>query len=149
MVFTDSARALLQRLEGCRLTAYRDQGGKLTIGYGHTGAEVRPGLVWTQAQADEVLSKDLQRFILGVQSMLASEPLTDNQFSALVIFAFNVGLMGLHGSTALRSIKFGQLSRVPQDLALWNKIQDASGVYVVNPILVNRRAAEGALWSTP
>lgn len=148
MTFTPAARSLLQRLEGCRLTAYRDQAGVLTIGYGHTGPDVRPGLVWTQAQADAQLDNDVQRFILGVQSMLGGEPLTDNQFSALVIFAFNVGLTALHGSTALRCVKLGQLAQVPAALMLWNKIHDASGVPVVDAGLVKRREAECNLWRT-
>lgn len=147
MKFTDNALALLKRLEGCRLTAYRDQANVLTIGYGHTGSDVRPGLVWTQAQADDALAGDVQLRCAGVRQMLGPAQLSDNQFSCLVIFAFNVGLVALHGSTALRDIHNGQLSRVPADLALWNKIHDASGVPIVNAGLVKRRAAEGVLWS--
>lgn len=146
MTFTDDAKALLKRLEGCRLTAYRDQAGVWTVGYGHTGPEVRAGLVWTQAQADAQLDHDLQRFILGVQAMVGSEPLTDNQFSALVIFAFNVGLVALHGSTALRDVRSGRLARVPAALMLWNEIRDKSGVHVVDAGLVKRREAECNLW---
>lgn len=55
-------RAQLQRDEGLRLTAYPDPksgGAPWTIGYGHTGPEVRPGVTWTQAQADQVLDADI------------------------------------------------------------------------------------------
>lgn len=52
-------RRQLQRDEGCRLTAYRDTVGVWTIGYGHTGPEVRQGLTWTQAQADQQLDADI------------------------------------------------------------------------------------------
>lgn len=148
MRFTDQAKALLEQLEGCRLTAYQDQAGIWTIGYGHTGADVRPGLTWTPSQADAALAEDLQRFVLGVQAMV-TEPLNDNQFSALVIFAYNVGLMALRGSTALRLVRMGQLAGVPDALKLWNKIHDRSGVPVVDAGLVKRRAAECALWNTP
>ena len=151
MRFTAAAKELIKRLEGCRLAAYRDQGGVWTVGYGHTGPEVHPGVVWTQAQADEALNDDLQRFCLGVERQVAKapRPLNDNQFSALVIFAFNVGTMALWSSTAMHHIQAGQLDLVPAALALWNKVRDASGVPVMNAILVKRRAAEGELWNTP
>jgi|SRR5665213_3749404 len=48
--------------EGLRLTAYPDpltHAAPWTIGYGHTGLDVHPGLVWTQAQADTALAEDI------------------------------------------------------------------------------------------
>lgn len=163
MHFTDNALELLRHLESFRARAYRDQcksrvdprhrcrqacKGKWTIGYGHTGPEVREGLVWTQAQGDAQLEADLAPRIDAVRQMLTGISLTDNQFSALVIFAFNVGVVGFFGSTALRDIKLGQLARVPADMALWNKVTDESGVRNVDPILVDRREAEARLWRT-
>ncbi len=149
MTFTDSARALLKRLEGCRLTAYRCSAGRWTIGYGHTG-DVAPGQVISQHQAEVILDHDLQRFVAGVEQLVASAPVpaTDNQFSALVIFAFNVGLPALAGSTALRDLLQGRMQDVPLELSRWNKIHDASGVAVVNAGLIARRNAEIALWRT-
>lgn len=133
MSFTDAARDLLKRLEACKLSAYRDVAGVWTIGYGHTGPDVYAGLVWTQAGADAALDVDLEWRIAGVRKLLAFTVLTGNQFSALVIFAYNVGLTALAGSTAMRDIKAGHLDRVPAALALWNKILDSSGVHVVSP----------------
>lgn len=43
--------------EGLRLTAYKDTVGVWTVGYGH--AHVAPGTVWTQAQAEAQLIKDM------------------------------------------------------------------------------------------
>lgn len=149
MVFTEQARGLLRQLEGCRLTAYQDGAGVWTIGYGHTGPDVHAGLTWTQAGANAALDVDLGWRISGVQKLLVPVMLSGNQFSALVIFAFNTGLTALAGSTALRDIKAGHLDLVPAALALWDKIHDASGVPVVSPGLVNRRNAEIALWNTP
>lgn len=148
MNFTDQAKALLKHLEGCRLRSYQDEAGVWTIGYGHTGRDVGPGLVWTQAQADQALDHDLERFIAAVQCCTAKAPaqLTDSQFSALVIFAFNIGVTGFIGSTALRDVQTGRLSCVPAAVSLWNKRKDASGVHVVSPILVSRREAECNLW---
>lgn len=141
---------LLKRLEGCRLKAYQDNAGVWTIGYGHTGPGVHEGLTWTQEQADAQLNDDVQRFVWGVSAALLNEPpLTENQFSALVVFAFNVGLMAFRGSSALRDIRFGQFKMVPADLAKWNKIHDKSGVMMVDPGLEKRRAAEIDLWNRP
>lgn len=154
VTFTREARALLCGLEGCRLEAYRDFGnGVWTIGYGHTGADVHQGVCWTKEQAEAALDDDVARFSLGVERMLQRKPLpvplNDNQFSALVIFAFNVGLMALDGSTAFLRIRSGQLGEVPEQLARWNKVHDCSGVPILSPILTKRRAAEVRLWSTP
>ncbi len=54
-----TAEDLVKEFEGCKLTAYRDIGGVLTVGYGHVGKDVSEGLVWTQEQADEALAHDL------------------------------------------------------------------------------------------
>ena len=147
MTFTPAARDLIQRLEGCRLQAYQDQAGVWTIGYGHTG-NVHAGDVWTQDQADAQLGADLARFISGVANFVSPTELTDNQFSALVIFAFNVGLVAFAGSTALRNVRALQLDHVISAMAMWNKITDRSGVLIVNAGLVTRRAAEAILWNT-
>lgn len=148
MQFTDAARSLLQRLEGCRLDAYQDEAGVWTIGYGHT-ENVHAGDRWTQEQCDAALDADLAPRIDRVRQLLGEIQLSDNQFSALVIFAFNVGLIALLGSTALRDIRTEHLADVPADLMRWDKIHDKSGVLVVSPGLVARRTAEIALWNTP
>lgn len=52
--------AALKRDEGLRLNAYRDTVGVLTIGYGHTGPDVKPGLVWNQGKAEAALIEDVR-----------------------------------------------------------------------------------------
>jgi len=98
--FNAAGLALPKQLEACRLTAYPDQAQRWTIGYEHTGRDVAPGLVWTQAHADSALASDVARFSAGVAALLQA-PLNDNQFSALAIFAFNIGMWAFAGSTAL------------------------------------------------
>jgi lysozyme len=148
--FTPEARALLKRLEGLRLEAYNDRkdgGGDWTIGYGHVGPEVNPTTRWTLAQAEAQLDKDLARFVGGVAHMtMGVAGLSDSQFSALVIFAYNEGLHALLGSMLLHKIKAGDFRSVPEQLARWKYDHDAAGKPVVDPILVNRRKAETALW---
>lgn len=150
MTFTAAARDLLKRLEGLRLTSYPDRGGKWTVGYGHTGADVHQGVVWTVAQAEAALDADLDRFCETVAHFTAKapRPLTDAQYSALVLFAYNVGATAFIGSTVLRDVQAGLLDAVPAELRRWHFIHDASGVPVSDPVLVRRREAEIALWNS-
>lgn len=79
---------LIKQFEGCRLTAYKDSVGVLTIGYGHTNG-VTAGQKITQIQAEDFLRQDLARFEKAVSNLGRS--LSQNQFDALVSFAFNCG----------------------------------------------------------
>ena len=136
----------IKQWEGLRLTAYRDAGGVLTIGYGHTGDDVHAGLKITQEQADKLLASDLFRFERAVDEGV-KVALTDNQFGALVSFTFNVGVGAFQSSTLLRKLNAGDYSAVPGELARWNKITVDGKKLVLNG-LSNRRAAEAGLWAT-
>jgi lysozyme len=62
MPLTPEGWTLLKAWEGCRLSAYPDPASGAapwTIGYGHTGPVVAPGLTITQQQADALLQKDV------------------------------------------------------------------------------------------
>lgn len=142
---TDAVRAKLEQFEGLRLTAYRDAVGVLTIGYGHTGPDVRPGLTIDRARADQLLAQDLAEAESAV-SRLVKVPLSDNQFGALVSFAFNVGTSGFAGSTLLKKLNAGNYDAVPGELAKWNK-GTVNGKKVAIPGLTNRRAAEAGIWA--
>lgn len=76
--------------EGEVLTAYTCPAGVLTIGIGHTGKDVKEGMKITKEQSRELLKNDLIRFENSV-SRSVKVNLTQNQFDALVSFAFNVG----------------------------------------------------------
>ena len=82
---------LIKKYEGCRLTSYICPAGVLTIGYGHTGKDVKPNQTITKKKAINLLKKDLARFERHVQSYNYIYEWTDNEFSALVSFAFNIG----------------------------------------------------------
>lgn len=144
--FTAEAMQLLKRLEGLRLDAYQDEAGVWTIGYGHTRGVV-PGLHWTTDQAGAALAADVATFVAGVRQLVQVE-LSDNQFSALVIFAYNVGLRALAGSTVLRHLNAGYLSAVPDAMKAWCHVH-VGGVLQVSPGLMKRRAAEVGLWAGP
>lgn len=135
--------ALVKQWESLRTRAYRDVGGVLTIGYGHTSAagapEVAPTMVITETRAEQILLTDLAKFEDRV-SRLVKVPLTDNQFATLVSFDFNTG--GLGKSTLLKKLNKGDYDAVPSELMKW---VNAGGKRVKG--LVNRRAAEAGLWA--
>lgn len=123
--------------------AYPDPGtggDPWTIGYGHTGADVRPGVVFTQAQAEAALRSDLRDAEEAVARAVAVA-LSDNQFAALVSFTFNVGAGALLESTLLRLLNQGDVAGAAAQFAQW--VRGGGGVL---PGLVRRRAAERALF---
>lgn len=133
---------LIKQFEGLRLIAYQDVVGVWTIGYGHTGPDVKPGMVITQAQADSLLADDLIRFEHGVGNMV-TVPINANQFSALVSFSYNLGLGNLQSSTLLRLLNQGNAAGAALQFPLW----DRAGGKVL-PGLLSRRQAEQALFNT-
>ena len=82
---------LIKKYEGCKLTSYICPAGVLTIGYGHTGSDVKPNQKIIKKKAISLLKKDLARFERHVQSYNYIYEWTDNEFAALVSFAFNIG----------------------------------------------------------
>ena len=135
---------LIKRYEGFRSTAYRDAVGVWTIGFGHTSMagepHVKPGLTISRETATEILARDVNLFAQGVRQALTVQ-ISDQQFSALVSFAYNVGLGNFRKSSVLTAVNRNDLAAVPRRLSLWTK---AGGR--VLPGLVKRRAAEAALF---
>ncbi len=144
MKMSEEGLGLIRESEGFRGRAYRDAVGVWTIGYGHTSAAgspaVKAGDEISRGQAEEILARDVEMFAGGVER-LVKPMLNDAQFSALVSFAYNVGLGNFRSSGVLKAVNANDFGLVPQRLALWNK---ASGR--VLPGLVKRRAAEAALF---
>lgn len=131
---------LIKSFEGCVLTAYKDIVGVLTIGYGHTGPDVYEDLKISQQEAEELLKDDLVRFEIGVDSMV-KVPMNENQFAALVSFAFNVGLANLRASTLLKMLNNKLYNQASKQFVRWDK---AGGAHV--PGLLRRREAERDLF---
>jgi GH24 family phage-related lysozyme (muramidase)/co-chaperonin GroES (HSP10) len=130
---------LLKSFEGLRLQAYQDPVGIWTIGYGTTSG-VRPGMVITEAEAEALLRRDLNRFEAAVAD-LVKVPLNDDQFSALVSFTYNVGEGALASSTLLRLLNQRDYSGAADQLLRWNR---AGGVELAG--LTRRRRAERSLF---
>jgi Phage-related lysozyme (muraminidase) len=130
---------LVKASEGCRLTAYRDSVGILTIGYGSTGG-IKPGQTITQEQAEAMLVDDLDAAAEAV-GKLVTVPLTQGQFDALTDFAFNLGAGRLRDSTLLRLLNQGRYGEAAVQFKFWVM----AGGHPL-PGLVKRRAAERAMF---
>jgi lysozyme len=143
---TSTCIPLIERDEGDVLHAYPDPGtggAPWTIGYGHTGADVTPGLVIMQFQADALLASDLQRFEDGVTSDLNGGVISTSsaEFSAMVSLAYNIGLGNYAKSSVLRFHKLGQFQQAADAFLLWDR---AAGN--VLPGLVRRRHQEREMY---
>jgi len=136
------AVAEIARSEGCRLNAYRDIVGVVTIGWGETRG-VKMGDVWTQQQADARLLESLNEFTVGVKAKLTRDA-SMNELGAMVSLAYNIGLGGFAKSTVLRQHNAGNFQAASRAFALWNK---AGGQVIAG--LTARRAREAALYLTP
>lgn len=132
--------ALTEQFEGCRLTAYQDQVGVWTIGYGHTGPEVCAGMTITAEEAEALLEKDIRSAAECVNN-LVSVRLTQEEFDALVDFVFNLGAGAFQRSTLLRQLNAGNFAAAAAQFAIWDR---AGGEVVAG--LLRRRQAETALF---
>lgn len=132
---------LIKQYEGCRLAAYRCAAGVWTIGYGHT-AGIHSGMTITQAQADAYLRQDIAKFEGYVNNpayVPITEQLNQNQFDALVSFAFNLGAGNLR-----KLCKGRTAAQIAQAMTQYCK---ANGKVLAG--LRRRRAAEQALFNKP
>jgi GH24 family phage-related lysozyme (muramidase) len=143
--------ALIQEFEGCakrrkdgRYDAYPDPGtggDPWTIGWGSTGPGIKRGTIWTQAEADERLERDVMTFALKVAALLKGVVTAQEQFDAMVSLAYNVGAENLRTSTLLKLHRAGDHAGAVAQFSRWNK---AAGK--VLPGLTRRRAAEARLY---
>lgn len=149
---TSFAEAFIMKKEGLRLKAYKDTGGKWTIGYGSTfhydlNRPVREG--------DEINMEQARRFLkmyndAARQDILKSVkvPLTENQLDALSSFYYNFGATKFKGSTLFKLLNQGVDKKiVAKEFDKWiYGINDKTGKFEVLPGLVTRRKAEKELF---
>ena len=109
---------LLMGREGKRNDVYRDSVGVLTVGYGHTGPDVREGEIWTDVQVEEAFAKDLERFENAVNRVAI--PLEQHQYDALVSFAYNVGTGAFLASTMKRLLDAGDIAGAAAQFDRWH-----------------------------
>ena len=135
---------LIKSFESLRLRAYRDPVGIWTVGYGHTGPDVYPGLEISKAEAEQLLADDLRESEDGVGEQV-TVPLNDNQFSALVSFAFNAGNKALKGSILRNKLNKKDYKGAADEFRKW-VYGTIGGRKVLLPGLVRRRAQERNLF---
>lgn len=139
---------LITSFEGLVLTPYLCAASVPTIGFGTTryynGVKVSMSdLPITKEKAIEYLMHDLHQFELAVDAM-AVDTVTQNQFNALVSFAYNLGSNALKGSTLLKKVNANPND--PTIAAEFAKWVNAGGKKLKG--LVRRRAAEAELYFT-
>ena len=145
MEVNKAGKDLIKRFEGCKLKAYKCPAGLWTISWGLTfypdGTKVKEGDVITQQQAEDYFNAIVDDFAKKVDALIKSN-VTDNNFSALVSFAYNVGMGNFQRSTLLRKVNAN-----PKDktiLAEFKKWTRANGEVLKG--LVRRREAEAKLY---
>ena len=139
---------LIKTFEGLSLKPYKCSAGVPTIGYGNTyyenGVKVQmsDGIISKQ-RAEELLKYSADRYGLKVANLL-KKPVTQNQFNALVSFAYNVGSGALASSTLLKLVNINPNdAMIAKEFLKWNKVNK-----VANNGLTNRRIKESALYFT-
>lgn len=136
---------LIKRFEGLKLQAYKCPAGIWTIGFGSTyyedGTRIKQGEVITDYRAKQLLQRTLIQYEQGVDSNTRDD-INQNQFDALVDFAYNLGVQNLKISQLLKKVNAN-----PSDLSIrseFGKWAKAGGVVLKG--LVARRAAEADLY---
>jgi lysozyme len=142
MVVNERGIDIIKEFEGLRLTSYLCPAKVWTIGYGHTGPDVYPGLTISKETAEQLLRGDLLMFEHGVDSLI--ETATENEFSAMVSLAFNIGLGNFKKSSVLRNHNLGKRAQAANSFLLWIK---GGGRQL--PGLIRRRNAERSLYLLP
>lgn len=135
MKVSDKGLDLIRSFEDCHLTAYVCPAGKLTIGYGHTRG-VYKGMIITKAQAEAYLIEDCAKAEANVNSFDSRYAWTQNEFDALVLFAFNIGSINQLTANGTRSKE-----TIAKKMLEYNKFGKK-----VLPGLVKRRKVEQELF---
>lgn len=136
---------LIKSFEGLKLVAYKPvpTEKEFTIGYGHYGSDVREHEVITAKVAEDLLKKDLQKFVTGVDKAVTVS-VNQNQFDALVSFSYNLGVGALQKSTLLEKVNNKDFDGAAKEFGKWVK----AGGNILDG-LVKRRAKEAALFLKP
>jgi lysozyme len=120
-------------------------GAPWTIGVGHTGPEVKYGLVWTDDQIDAQLIADVAGAVAAVNRLVIiakqQDGLTQDEFDALVDLVFNIGAGNFAGSTLLKRLNSGDDMGAAHEFEKWDM---AGGQHIAG--LLRRRQAEAKLF---
>lgn len=125
---TPQLPAAIEAEEGRKAAAYPDpltHAEPFTIGVGHTGPEVRLGLVWTNEQIDRALQSDIAKAEAGLDAHLPWwRKLSDVRQDAVLQLAFQMGVNGLVAfHRSLTALEDGLYDQAADDFlqSLWAK----------------------------
>lgn len=131
--------ALIKHFEGFEPKAYQCSAGVWTVGFGFTDG-VKQGDTITLECAERRLAFELVDYEQAVASLI-TWPITQNQFDALVSFAFNLGEGALKRSTLRKVVNAGKHDKAEAEFLRWNK---AGGKVIAG--LTRRRQAEANMF---
>lgn len=145
MKTSETGVALIKREEGFASRQYICPAGKLTIGYGHVIKPSEKFDTLTETQADILLRGDLLYYESAVNQCISVD-ISQNQFDALVSFAYNLGTKSLLGSHLLQYLNDGKIQDAANEFPKWDHMHDAQGNAVEVQGLKNRRITEQQLF---
>ncbi len=145
LAINDRGLEVIRASEGLRLKSYY-LAGQWLIGYGHAGT-AGPGMAITRADADRLLIVDVRAAERAVRDLVAV-PINENEFSALVALAYNMGAGAFAKTEVLARLNAGDRNRAA-DAFRYIIAADVNGERVVLASLKRRRAAERALFLAP
>lgn len=121
MQASERGKDLIKRFEGLITHSYLCPANKLTIGVGHTGSDVKKGMIITEEEAENLLKKDLKKIEDKLNYSLQHDNITlnQNQFDALCSFAFNLGYSTLVFSTLWKKLKQGDYAGASAEFPKW------------------------------
>lgn len=143
-IVSEDAKKIIKIFESLKLEAYLCPAGIPTIGYGHTGPDVRLGMKITEQEAESIFMRDINKVSSQIAPIIRV-PLNPDQFGALVSFAFNLGPTALKMSTLLKRINANNLKGAGDEFLKWNKAHVNGEIVVLNG-LTRRRNAERSLF---
>jgi lysozyme len=144
MKTSEAGIKFLKDREAFRAVPYKDTEGNPTIGFGHL---IRQGELFGALSSVEATAL-LERDVSGAENCInnfVKEPLTQNEFDALVSFVFNVGEAAFKGSTMLKLLNIGEFDLAANEFLKWCHDRE-DGVYVINRGLQKRRIMEKAMF---
>lgn len=148
MNIPQAAVDIIKEFEGFRESTYLDSAGIPTIGYGTTAAAGLgivpvPGMTISEKQAEQFLIKAIEKFANQIRPHI-QRPMTDNQWSAFLSLAYNIGPGAFRRSSVLKFFNAGDEMRAADAFLMWNK----AGGQVLRG-LQRRRQRERTLFLTP
>ena len=121
METSERGKDLIKRYEGVILHSYLCPANKLTIGWGHTGSDVKKGMIITEEEAENLLKKDLKKIEDKLNYTLEHDNVTlnQNQFDACISFIFNLGFSAFIFSTLYKKLKQGDYAGASAEFPKW------------------------------